>query len=62
MKYYIVTSEVADKLGVKTFRVGNDQAGYFVNNTDLGYNVSPDSTGVQEVDKETARQFSLTYR
>lgn len=62
MKYYIVTSEVADKLGVKTFRVGNDQAGYLVNNTDLGYNVSPDSTGVQEVDKETARQFSLTYR
>ena len=62
MKYYIVTSEVADKLGVKTFRVGNDQAGYLVNNTDLGYNVSPDSTGVQDVDKETARQFSLTYR
>ena len=62
MKYYIVTSEVADKLGVKTFRVGNDQAGYLVNNTDLGYTVSPDSTGVQEVEKETARQFSLTYR
>lgn len=62
MKYYIVTSEVADKLGVKTFRVGNDQAGYLVNQSDLGYTVSPDSTGVQEVDKETARQFSLTYR
>ena len=62
MKYYIVTSEVADKLGVKTFRVGNDQAGYLVNNTDLGYTVKTNSDGVQEVDKETARQFSLTHR
>lgn len=62
MKYYIVTSEVADKLGVKTFRVGNEQAGYLVNNTDLGYTVKTDSDGVQEVDRETARQFSLTHR
>lgn len=62
MKYYIVTQEVADKLGVKTFRVGNDQVGYLVNHSDLGYTVSPESDGVEEVDKETARQFSLTYR
>lgn len=62
MKYYIITPEVASKLGVESFRVGNVQVGYLVNQSDLGYNVSPDSTGVQEVDKETARQFSLTYR
>lgn len=62
MKYYIVTSEVADKLGVKTFRVGNDQVGYLVNNADLGHTVNPDSDGVQEVERETARQFSITYR
>lgn len=62
MKYYIVTSEVADQLGVKTFRVGNDQVGYLVNSSDLGHTVNPDSDGVQEVERETARQFSITYR
>lgn len=62
MKYYIITPEVAAKLCVKHFRSGDNIVGYLVNEQDLGHSVKPGSEGVEEVDKETARQFSLTYR
>lgn len=62
MKYYIITPEVAEKLHVKHFRTGNNIVGYLINDQDLRNIVQPGSEGVEEVDKETARQFSLTYR
>ena len=57
MKYYIITPEVASKLGVESFRVGNAQVGYLVNQSDLGYNVSPDSTECKRLIKRQQDNF-----
>ena len=62
MKYYIITPEVAAKLCVKHVRSGDNIVGYLNNDQYLRNIVQPRSEGVEEVDKETARQFSLTYR
>lgn len=35
MKYYIVSAEVAERLGVRQIRFGNTEKGYLVNQSDL---------------------------
>jgi hypothetical protein len=49
MKYYIVTAKLADRLGVKPYRFGNNTNGYLVNQSDLAV------IGIEEAVNEGAR-------
>lgn len=52
MKYYIVSAEMAEKIGVKGFRTGNEKDGYLVNTSDIAI------IGVQNAVLQGAREVT----
>ncbi|HAT62254.1 MAG TPA: hypothetical protein DCS83_06865 [Prevotella sp.] len=55
MKYYIIKESMAIQLGVISYRKGNSDAGYLVNQSDLVASV--DISTLKEVSREEAIEF-----
>ena len=56
MKYYIISAEDAQKLGLHTFRHGN-RKGYVVNASDLEHTEKGRETEAREVTEQEAIKF-----
>ena len=59
-KYYIISKEIADELGISEYRYGNGADGYLVNSGDLaGYDVgNAIAKGAREVTAKEAAVFA----